>query len=106
MLVSSFHLISSPFCAQHNPTLIAQKKASKDAKVCSDLAALTPGSRIRLRTSSGVFELSLVVVNAQKSTLTVLWDNGTHRGFKWGSIVWGVSGEGTMVGRKPTAEGT
>ncbi|KIJ23111.1 hypothetical protein M422DRAFT_170170, partial [Sphaerobolus stellatus SS14] len=93
-------------CAQHNPTLIAQKKASKDAKVRSDLAVHTPDSQIRIRTSSGVFEVSLVVVNTQKSTLTVLWDNGTHCEFKWGSIVWGVSGKGTMVGRKLTAEGT
>ncbi|KIJ30138.1 hypothetical protein M422DRAFT_268385 [Sphaerobolus stellatus SS14] len=45
-------------------------------------------------------------VNTQKSTLTVLWDSGTHREFKWVSSVWGVPGEGTMVGRKPTAEGT
>ncbi|KIJ46965.1 hypothetical protein M422DRAFT_45900 [Sphaerobolus stellatus SS14] len=80
------------------------KKASKDAKVRADLEALTPSSRVRIRTSSGVFEVSLVVVNTQISTLTVLWDNGTHCEFKWGSIVWGVPGKGTMVGRKPTVE--
>jgi hypothetical protein len=42
--------------------LIALKKANKDEKVRNDLAALSEMSRIRIRNTSGVFEVSLVKV--------------------------------------------
>ncbi|KIJ42662.1 hypothetical protein M422DRAFT_31236 [Sphaerobolus stellatus SS14] len=92
------------FCAQHNPALIAAKKANRDTKLRADLDALHEGSRIRIRTSGGVFEVSLVAVNSAKSTVEVIWDGGVKREFKWGSIVWGSAGEGGAVVRKPGLE--
>ncbi|KAF8576317.1 hypothetical protein K439DRAFT_676101 [Ramaria rubella] len=89
-------------CSQHNPVIIAQKKANKDEKVRADLGALSEMSRIRIRNSSGVFEVSLVKVHTERGTVEVLWDGGQKREFRWGSIVWGSDGQ--MTGSKPTAE--
>ncbi|KIJ42711.1 hypothetical protein M422DRAFT_170744, partial [Sphaerobolus stellatus SS14] len=88
------------FCAQHNPALIAAKKATRDTKLRAELDALREGSRIRIRTSGGVF-----AVNTTKWTVEVIWGGGAEREFKWGSIVWGNSGEGGAVVRKPGLEG-
>ena len=87
----------------------------------NDLAALSEMSRIRIRNTSGVFEVSLVKVcrigiwsfsvpnygslqvNNERGTVEVLWDGGQKREFRWGSIVW--SADGQTTGSKPTAEG-
>ncbi|KIJ42689.1 hypothetical protein M422DRAFT_254129 [Sphaerobolus stellatus SS14] len=79
-------------------------KATYDTKLHADLDALHEGSRIRIRTSGGVFEVSLVAVNTSKSPAEVIWDGGAKREFKWGSIVWGSVGEGGVVVRKPRLE--
>ncbi|KAH8115842.1 hypothetical protein DFH11DRAFT_1876448 [Phellopilus nigrolimitatus] len=54
-----------------------------------------------LRVSAGVFEVSLVAVNEERSTVEVVWDNEMKSEFEWSSIVWGKM-EGQMVGQKPT----
>ncbi|KAF8493306.1 JmjC domain, hydroxylase-domain-containing protein [Gautieria morchelliformis] len=95
-------LLVEVLCPQHNPVVIAQKKADKDQKVRRDLEALPEMSRIRIRNASGVFEVSLVKVIAERGTVEVLWDGGQKREFKWGSIVW--SSDGQTTGSKPTAE--
>lgn len=101
--------------------LIAQKKANKSEKLRNDLAALSEMSRIRIRNSMGVVEVSLVKVcqigirrasvpylcplqvHHERGTVEVLWDGGQKREFRWGSIVW--SSDGQTTGSKPTAEG-
>ncbi|KAF9554238.1 hypothetical protein CPC08DRAFT_696904 [Agrocybe pediades] len=76
-------------CVQHNPTLAAQKKAIRNDKIRTDLLALPYMARIKIRVSSGVFEVSLIRVVEESSSVEVLWDRGLKREFKWGSVVWG-----------------
>jgi hypothetical protein len=95
--------------------LIAQKKAAKDQKVRRDLEALSEMSSIRIRNSSGVFEVSLVKVsqindfcasvsnivslqvNVERGAVEILWDGGQKREE--------ASCYGQTTGSKPTAEG-
>ena len=58
-------------------------------------------ARIKLRVSSGVFEVSLVRVIEERTAVEVLWDGGVKKEFKWSSLVWG-SAEGQTVGQKPS----
>ncbi|KIJ42734.1 hypothetical protein M422DRAFT_254189 [Sphaerobolus stellatus SS14] len=60
--------------------LLTAKKASRDTKLRADLHALHEGSRIR--TSGGVFEVSLVAVNIPKSTVECGrgWGSGEEAG--------------------------
>ncbi|KAK7438038.1 hypothetical protein VKT23_018205 [Stygiomarasmius scandens] len=76
-------------CSQHNPLLAAAKKASKQDRIKNDLLALPPMSRIKIRVSTGVFEVSLVKVIEENSSVEVLWDRGIKREFKWGSVLFG-----------------
>ncbi|TEB18763.1 hypothetical protein FA13DRAFT_1745280 [Coprinellus micaceus] len=68
-------------CAQHNPTVAALKKASKQEKIKQDLLALPPLSRIKIRVSSGVFEVSLIRVIEETSSVRVVWDQGVEKEF-------------------------
>lgn len=63
--------------------------------------ALPPMARIKIRVSSGVFEVTLLRVIEEFGSVEVLWDRGSKREFKWGSVVFG-STEGVTVGQKPT----
>jgi len=45
-------------------------------------------SRIKIRVSAGIFEVSLVRVIEESSSVELLWDRGIKREFKWGSVVW------------------
>lgn len=76
-------------CAQHNPAVAAQKRASKIEKIRQDLLALPVDSRIKIRVSSGVFEVSLIRVIEETCSVEVRWDADTKREFKWGSVVFG-----------------
>ena len=58
-------------------------------------------SRIKLRVSAGVFEVSLVRVLEDSCSVEVLWDRGLKREFKWGSVVFGNM-EGVTIGQKPS----
>ena len=69
--------------------MAAQKKASKQDKIRNDLLALPSMARIKIRVSSGVFEVSLIRVIEDTSSVEVLWDRGVKREFKWGSVVFG-----------------
>ncbi|THH06325.1 hypothetical protein EW145_g4167 [Phellinidium pouzarii] len=88
-------------CTQHNPVVAAAKRANKLDRVRNDLIALPPMSRIKLRVSAGVFEVSLIAVNEERNAVEVIWDDGIKREFKWSSVVWGKT-EGQPVGQKPT----
>ncbi|KAI0315423.1 JmjC domain, hydroxylase-domain-containing protein [Amylostereum chailletii] len=90
----------SLLCPQHNPSVIEAKKASKQDRLRQDLLALPPNARIKIRGSSGVFEVSLVRVLEDKKAVEVIWDRGLKREFKWGSIVTGDM-EGKEVIQKP-----
>lgn len=46
-------------------------------------------SRIKIRVSAGVFEVSLIRVIEETGAVEVLWDRGVKREFKWGSVVFG-----------------
>jgi len=88
-------------CPQHNPEVAAAKKASKQDKIKNDLLTLPPMSRIKVRVSSGVFEVSLVRVIEESKSIEVLWDRGLRREFKWGSVVFGQT-DGQDVQQKPS----
>lgn len=76
-------------CVQHNPAIAAAKRANKQDKIKNDLLALPSMARIKIRVSAGVFEVSLVRVIEETSSVEVLWDRGIKRDFKWGSVVFG-----------------
>jgi hypothetical protein len=57
-------------------------------------------SRIKIRVSAGVFEVSLLRVIDETKSVEVLWDRGVKREFKWGSVVFGNT-EGQTIGQKP-----
>ncbi|KAH9475449.1 DNA damage-responsive transcriptional repressor RPH1 [Psilocybe cubensis] len=78
-------------CTQHNPAVAAQKRANKNEKIRNDLLALPSMSRIKIRVSAGVFEVSLIRVIEETSTVEVLWDRGQKKEFKWGSVVFGFT---------------
>ncbi|KDQ52573.1 hypothetical protein JAAARDRAFT_40178 [Jaapia argillacea MUCL 33604] len=88
-------------CPQHNPALAEAKKALKLDKVRQELIGLPTMSRIKIRVSSGVFEVSLVRVIEPTKSVEVIWSNGVKREFKWGSVVFG-NVDAQMVGQKPT----
>jgi hypothetical protein len=46
-------------------------------------------SRIKLRVSAGVFEVSLLRVIEETGSVEVLWDHNARREFKWGSVIFG-----------------
>ena len=46
-------------------------------------------TRIKIRVSAGVFEVSLVRVIEETCSVEVLWDRGLKREFKWGSVMFG-----------------
>ena len=69
--------------------MAAQKKASKQDKIRNDLLALPSMARIKIRVSAGVFEVSLIKVIEETSSVEVLWDRGVKREFKWSSVVFG-----------------
>ena len=56
-------------------------------------------SRIKVRVSTGVFEVSLISVDEDNGTVDVIWDGGIKRAFKWSSLVWGES-QGEPIGHK------
>jgi hypothetical protein len=58
-------------------------------------------SRIKIRVSSGVFEVSLVRIIEETGSVEVLWDRGIKREFKWGSVIFGQT-EGQTVVQKPS----
>jgi len=60
-------------------------------KIKADLLALPSMARIKIRVSSGVFEVSLIRVIEETGSVEVLWDRGVKREFKWGSLVFGNS---------------
>lgn len=69
--------------------MAAQKKNNKNNKIRADLLALPSMARIKIRVSSGVFEVSLIRVIEESSSVEVLWDRGLKKEFKWGSVVFG-----------------
>jgi hypothetical protein len=58
-------------------------------------------SRIKVRVSAGVFEVSLVQVIEETGSVEVVWDRGIKREFKFSSIVFGTTKD-DIVGQKPT----
>ncbi|KAJ3999361.1 jumonji superfamily protein [Lentinula boryana] len=91
-------------CPQHNPAVAAARKASKQDRIKTDLLALPPMSRIKLRVSAGVFEVSLVRVLEEAGSVEVLWDRGSKREFKWSSVVFGNT-DGPVL-QKPSQPAT
>lgn len=79
----------------------AAKKVSKQDRIKTELAALPPMSRIKIRVSSGVFEVSLLRVIEDTGSVEVLWDRGIKREFKWGSVIFGQT-EGQTIVQKPS----
>ncbi|KAI0819764.1 hypothetical protein BC628DRAFT_1400914 [Trametes gibbosa] len=86
-------------CHQHNPAILAAKKAQQQDRIRNQLLALPPMSRIKLRVTAGVFEVALCRVLEESHAVEVLWDRGLKREFKWRSVVFGDTE--AVVGQKP-----
>ncbi|KAH9939681.1 uncharacterized protein BXZ73DRAFT_43542 [Epithele typhae] len=86
-------------CHQHNPDTLALKKAQQQDRIRKQLLALPPMSRIKLRVTAGVFEVTLVRLIEESASVEVLWDQGMKREFKWRSVVFGDT---DVAGSKPT----
>ncbi|GLB42769.1 putative jmjN domain containing protein [Lyophyllum shimeji] len=86
-------------CSQHNPVVAAAKKEAKQDKIKAELLALPPMARVKLRVSSGVFEVSLIRVIEATRSVEVLWDKGDKKEFKWNSVIFGNT-EGPVL-QKP-----
>ena len=80
--------------------VLAEKKAQQLDKIRNALNMLPPMSRIKLRVVAGVFEVTLLRVIEETSSVEVLWDRGVKREFKWRSIVFGETDN--FIGHKPT----
>ncbi|KAI0325141.1 hypothetical protein GY45DRAFT_1356889 [Cubamyces sp. BRFM 1775] len=87
-------------CHQHNPAILAAKKVQQQDRIRNQLLALPPMSRIKLRVTAGVFEVTLLRVIEENHAVEVLWDRGLKREFKWRSVVFGETD--AVVGQKPT----
>ncbi|EIN04471.1 JmjC-domain-containing protein [Punctularia strigosozonata HHB-11173 SS5] len=88
-------------CSQHNPARLEAKKSAKQDKMKNHLLALDPMTRIKIRVSAGVFEVSLIRVISETGSVEVLWDKGVKREFKWSSVILGNTPEGVPVGQMP-----
>ncbi|KZS96566.1 JmjC-domain-containing protein [Sistotremastrum niveocremeum HHB9708] len=81
-------------CPQHNRAVLEKKAAERDQlnekKLLDILASSDP--HVRIRSASGVFEVSLKSVDVAGKWVTVAWDGGSYRDFKWGSVVWSTEG--------------
>ncbi|KAF8910264.1 JmjC domain, hydroxylase-domain-containing protein, partial [Mucidula mucida] len=91
-------------CMQHNPDVTAAKKASKLDKIRRELLALPQYSPIKIRVSSGVFEVPLNRVIEETSSVEVIWDKDSRGGYlkrelKWGSVIMGNT-EGMVVHKR------
>lgn len=80
--------------------MAATKRANRQDRVRESLLSL-PMSRVKLRVTSGVFEVSLLAVHEDRNTVEVIWDGGTKKEFKWSSLVWGKM-DGVTIGQKPS----
>ncbi|CAE6482174.1 unnamed protein product [Rhizoctonia solani] len=91
-------------CPQHNPRMVEARKADKQQKLDAEIGALKQYARIKVRTSGGVFAVTLVNVYEDRRTVEVIWDQGSTKEFKYTSVVWTEDGE---VQEKPgkVAEG-
>lgn len=69
--------------------MAAEKKANKQEKIKKELLNLPAMSRVKIRVSAGVFEVSLIRVIEETGSVEVLWDRGLKKEFKWGSLVFG-----------------
>ncbi|KAJ7159925.1 JmjC domain, hydroxylase-domain-containing protein [Mycena crocata] len=78
-------------CPQHNPVIVASRRASKAEGQRADVLALPPLSRVKIRVSSGVFEVTLIRVLEDRRSVEVLWDLGEVREFKWNAIILGAT---------------
>jgi hypothetical protein len=76
-------------CSLLLQAVIEAKKTHKQDKIRNELHLLPVMSRIKVRVSSGVFEVSLLRVVDETKSVEVLWDQGVKREFKWGAIVFG-----------------
>lgn len=69
--------------------MAAAKREAKQDKIKAELLALPTMARIKMRVSSGVFEVSLLRVIEATSSIEVLWDKGEKKEFKWSSVLFG-----------------
>ncbi|KAJ7641325.1 JmjC-domain-containing protein [Roridomyces roridus] len=81
-------------CPQHNPAVIASRRASKADVLRAELLALPPLARIKIRASSGVFEVTLIRVVEERRSVEVLWGATEVREVKWANIVFPTTGAG------------
>jgi len=73
------------FCGTHNDAAKADRKSRRDDE---RRALLVPGARIRVRTASGIYEVTLARVVDEQNGVEVMWEGDTRKMYKFGSVVW------------------
>ncbi|KZO99524.1 JmjC-domain-containing protein [Calocera viscosa TUFC12733] len=91
-------------CSTHNPHMRVLAKQRKDEARKKNVLALKEGDRIRIRLSSGVFEVSLLKVDEANEKVEVIWDDQSRREIKWGSIHWAAVSEEVLAASKAKQE--
>ncbi|EJT98514.1 JmjC-domain-containing protein [Dacryopinax primogenitus] len=91
-------------CSIHNPNMRVLSKQRKDEARRKNVLALKEGDRIRIRLSSGVFEVTLLKVDEITEKVEVMWDDHSRRAIKWGSIHWGPVSDEVLAASKAKQE--
>ncbi|KZT56522.1 JmjC-domain-containing protein [Calocera cornea HHB12733] len=91
-------------CPVHNPDMRILAKQRKDEARKRSVLALKEGDRIRIRLSSGVFEVTLLGIDEAAEKVEVMWDDQSKREIKWGSIHWGAVSEEVLAASKAKQE--
>nr|GAT52723.1 specific transcriptional repressor [Mycena chlorophos] len=74
-------------CPQHNPIVVAERRATKEDAMRAEILALPPFARVKIRVSSGQFEVTIVRVLEEKRSVEVLWDASEVREVKWANLI-------------------
>ncbi|KAF7290510.1 Specific transcriptional repressor [Mycena indigotica] len=75
------------YCPQHNPILVAERRASKQDALKAEILSLPLFSRVKIRVSSGLFEVTLIRVLEEKQSVQVLWAANEVREVRWANLL-------------------
>ncbi|GAA6019759.1 hypothetical protein JCM10207_009254 [Rhodosporidiobolus poonsookiae] len=86
--LSSELLHLTVLCRTHNPNWQLLEAERKAAELKAKVEALAPSSRIRVKTTRGVFDVVLDKVDYEGEAVSFIFDDGKRNSVKWKLIVW------------------
>lgn len=75
-------------CRQHNPAWAEVQKKLKLQQLADKVAQIPIGHTLKVKTSSGVYQVKLQAILADKDSVSVLYEDGKQSNCKYTSIVW------------------